>query len=123
MNNEDNRRRRINELTEELAALSTELSQLILEENGAPAEVTVAEAAPAEVVAVEIDPQAVQAQQEREQRRRLEVDDRVVIVVRYGGLLGQEGTVVAVTRHQVSILLDNSRQIVNKRKTSVVRIS
>ena len=48
MNNEDNRRRRINELTEELAALSTELSQLILEENGVPAEVTVAEAAPAE---------------------------------------------------------------------------
>ena len=75
MNNEDNRRRRINELTEELAALSTELSQLILEENGVPAEVTVAEAAPAEVVAVEVNLQAIQAQQGREQQRRLEVDD------------------------------------------------
>ena len=94
-----NRRNRIRELALQLQELTEQLNDLILEDNNQ-------------------GQQPDNLQQPRDEGEFRE-GDRVRIRNNHRGLRGAVGTVVNVTRHQVSIRLEGQNRIINRKQSNV----
>ena len=102
--NSDQNRIRIQQLAQQINTLSEQLNALIIEEENRNQQ-------------PEIPPAA-----EREENQFFE-GDRVRIRNSYRGLRGATGTVIHLTPQQVSIRLDNSNRVVNRKRTNVSLIA
>jgi hypothetical protein len=104
MNQQSNRKSRrleIQRLSQTIASLSSQLNQLIIEEQQ------------------EDEDQTSRIQQ---QATEFKIGDRVEITNNYRGLRGTQGVITHVTVHQVSIRVDGQRKVINKKKNNVRKV-
>ena len=104
-NSEDRLRRlQIQELADSINALNRRLNELIIEDQQANQEDNEEE------------------QQDRSLQTSFQIGNRVVITNNYKGLRGRTGSIIRITRCQVTIRLDGDRRTVIKNKSNVLII-
>ena len=100
MNNASKRNKRIKEIAKEIEELSEELNALLIVEESDNS----------------------RTQQQTNTTNDIVLGNFVEITNNYKNLQGSRGTIIKVTKHQVTIRLENSNNIIKRKKTNVRKI-
>ena len=104
MNNEEisqARKQRIQRISKTIEELSTQLNQLIIQDQ----------------LTEDNEVQNPQAQE-----TEFQIGDRIEILNNYKGLRGAQGVITHITAKQVSLRVDGHRGVVNKKKSNVRKV-
>ena len=94
---------RIEQITQQLEDLSTELNRLILEE----------------AYLIREDPSTAAAAPTQSRLQEFAIGQRVEITNNHNGLRGARGTITAISQAQVWLIVDGHRRAIRKKKTNV----